>query len=152
MKKLRTIDVNKKVIVTNEYPGSLGRFNDSKSILNISAKDGDNTNGFVQAVFAFEADSQCCEYHGVVHDEEVFGEHFIDKIYVYENDDYALGVADTYGDEDFGELIVVIEPRYTHGDKMVWRCFNEHNGYYAHEVSVEVLEDGRKTFEYDTYY
>src|SRR5699024_11803654 len=82
MRLVRMIHVNKRCNITREYP--VGKLN--FEYLNISAVDGDNSNGFVQSVFGFDMEKDCCEYFEVRCDPRIFGEHDVYKIEIYEDE------------------------------------------------------------------
>ena len=139
MRLVRMIHVNKRCNITREYP--VGKLN--FEYLNISAVDGDNSNGFVQSVFGFDMEKDCCEYFEVRCDPRIFGEHDVYKIEIYE-DEKERDAFDV-----IGKMMVCVDIGEEEFD---WTASNEHNGYYSHEISVEVTEGGRKTFEYVNHY
>lgn len=140
-KLLKVIYVNKDVVITDNYPTGESRWGEHEC-LNISAVDGDSTNGFVNAVFVFDTDPCCCEDFDVSYDERIFGEHRVEAIEIYEEESEEFF-------DIYGAMKVLV---HTGVMTYEWRCYNDHNGYYGHSIDVEVTEDGAKTFEYSEIY
>ena len=152
MALIKSIDVFKEVEITNDYAAGNSRFGE-QDYLNITSKHGDFKDGFVNAVFAFDSMSSCCEDFGTEFSEGLYGEHYVTRLHIYETEEYT-----DY--EVFGTMTVIIdvlEPLNsdTHTNKLTkykWKCYNSHNGYYGHSINVDVTADGQKTFEYYNVY
>ena len=152
MKHIKSIEVFKDVEITNDYAAGKTRFGE-QDYLNITSKYGDFKDGFVNAVFAFDSEPDCCEDFGTEFSEGLYGEHYVTRIHIYED------VEDCF-DGGYGSMKVVIdvlEPlnKNTRTNKQTeyyWKCYNDHNGYYGHSIDVEVSEGGQKTFEYYNIY
>lgn len=156
MSHIKSIDVFKNVIITDEYAAGEARFG-SQDYLNITSVEGDSKDGFVNAVFAFDSDQDCCEVFGTEFSNGLYGEHYVTRIHIFETEEPP---EDGYYDDVYGSLTVVLdvlEPespmtRTNKRTKYQWKCYNHHNGYYGHSIDVEVSEDGQKTFDYSNVY
>lgn len=156
MEHVKSIDVFKNVVITNDYAAGESRFG-RQDYLNITAKDGDFKDGFVNAVFAFDSEPDCCEDVGTEFSDELYGEHYVTRIHIYETEEPS---EDDCYDDVYGSMTVVIdvlEPlnattRTNKQTQHTWKCYNSHNGYYGHYIDVEVFADGRKTFDYSNVY
>lgn len=143
---LKEIKVNKQVEITDNYAAGESRWG-REDYLNITAIEGDSKDGFVNAVFAFDATQSCCESFGVEYDDGIFGKHFVKFIKVYENEEPSDAEHEFF--DEYGEMIVEVETE----DKVYkWKCYNDHNGYYGHTIEISINEIGEKTFEYENVY
>lgn len=156
MKHIKSIEVFKEVVITNDYAAGESRFG-KQDYLNITSKDGGSEDGFVNAVFAFDSMPDCCEYFGTEFSEGLYGEHYVTRNHIYETEEVPEGgiYDDVYG--SMKVVIDVLEPlnpntRTNEQKQHYWKCFNTHNGCYVHSINVEVSEGGQKTFEYDNVY
>lgn len=156
MKHIKSIEVFKEVVTTNDYAAGESRFG-KQDYLNITSKDGGSEDGFVNAVFAFDSMPDCCEDFGTEFSEGLYGEHYVSRIHIFETEE---SPDDDFYDEVYGSMTVVLdvlEPMAPHTNaniqtKYLWKCFNTHNGYYGHSINVEVSEGGQKTFDYSNVY
>ena len=152
MELVKSIEVFKDVEITNDYAAGKSRFGE-QDCLNITSVHGDFKDGFVNAVFAFSMEQDCCEDFGTEFSEGLYGEHYVTRIHIYED------VEDS-NDGAYGSMKVVIdvlEPlnentRTNKQKQYTWKCYNDHNGYYGHSINVEVSEGGQKAFEYSNIY
>lgn len=130
---IKNIEVNKDVVITNHYAPRTewGLFT-----LNISAVDGDHSNGFVQAVFQYQASQQCCEYNE--YDSNVpLDTLFVKTIQIFE-------IESELGFEATGLKVLV----QTNDQNYTWYCENGDETYY-HDIDVHVSNaTGEKTFNY----
>ena len=156
MRHIKSIDVFKNVVITNDYAAGENRFG-SQDYLNITSTHGDFKDGFVNAVFAFDSTPDCCEDFGTEFSYGLYGEHYVTRIHIYETEEPP---DDDCYDDVYGSMTVVIdvlEPlnantRTNKQTQYTWKCYNNHNGYYGHSIDVEVSEDGQKTFDYSNVY
>lgn len=156
MKHIKSIEVFKEVVITNDYAAGKSRFG-AQDYLNITSKYGDFKDGFVNAVFAFDIEPDCCEDFGTEFSDGLYGEHYVTRIHIFETEEPP---DDDFYDEVYGSMTVVLdvlEPMAPHTNaniqtKYLWKCYNTHNGYYGHSIDVEVSKDGQKTFEYYNVY
>ena len=157
MKHIKSIDVFKVVDITNDYAAGELRYG-SQDFLNITSTHGDFKDGFVNAVFAFNDDQDCCEDFGTEFSDGLYGEHYVTRIHIYETEEPPND--DGCYDDVYGSMMVVIDVLEPVGSdtavnkqtKYQWKCYNNHNGYYGHAIDVEVSEGGQKTFEYSNIY
>lgn len=157
MKHIKSIDVFKVVDITNDYAAGESRFG-RQDYLNITSKHGDFKDGFVNAVFAFDSEPDCCEDVGTEFSNGLYGEHYVTRIHIFETDEAPDDGG--YYDDAYGSMTVVIDvlgrisPDIMENKqiKYLWKCYNSHNGYYGHAIEVEVSEGGQKTFEYYNIY
>lgn len=157
MEHVKSIDVFKVVDITNDYAAGKSRFG-RQDYLNITSTHGDFKNGFVNAVFAFDSETDCCEDFGTEFSYGLYGEHYVTRIHIYETEEPPDD--DGYYDDAYGSMLVVLdvlEPlsentRTNKQTQYTWKCYNSHNGYYGHSIDVEVSENGQKTFEYYNVY
>lgn len=156
MEHIKSIDVFKVVDITNDYAAGESRYG-SQDYLNITSKEGDFKNGFVNAVFAFDSEPDCCEDFGTEFSDGLYGEHYVTRIHIYESEEPP---EDGCYDDVYGSMTVVVDvlgrmspdTMENKQTKYLWKCYNNHNGYYGHSIDVEVSEDGQKTFEYYNVY
>lgn len=152
MERIKSIDVFKNVTITDEYLVGDTRFG-KQDYLNITAKEGDSIDGFVNAVFAFDSEQDCCEDYGTEFSYGLYGEHYVTRIHIFEEEEPP---EDGCYDDVYGSMTVVLDVHdlvspnslINQQTKYLWKCYNNHNGFYGHSINVEVSEDGQKTFEY----
>lgn len=124
----KVIPVNKWVHVSSDYEFGLGLD------INIYAID-DSKDGFIQLVASMDDFQQCCETFDIESSPNLFGKDFFV--------DYIEVSADSSGDSFNVSLFL------KNGTVKSACLYNNHNGFYYHDIQAAIDTDGSQYFIYD---
>lgn len=137
---IRKIEVKKEVTVSDKYI----RATNDEYVLNVY--DQDEEEGFTQLVIMFDSEQDCCEQADmVVKGYNPFGKR---KRYLHEiiiDNDYSY-VTDEGWLIDNKQAVRVVLDYVGFSTEIIF--YNDHNGYYAHEIKMEHLDNNEVKFDY----
>ncbi len=131
------IKVNKNCIINQE---NIAKSRDRDIAINITCADGVEDSGFINYTLGIDDYQQCCENFGVIFDK-VSNDTYV--TYIDHNSDSNEELIQKYlldRVDDISDLYYTYTIVYGINNKIIaiGICFNEHNGYYSHDVYADI--------------